>query len=109
MRTVLLDENLPRLLRQELGEHQVATVTERGWSGLANGEILTRASPDFEVFVTADQGIEYQQNLAGAEVGTVIVGAPSNRLEDLLPLADEITRAVDRVRSGELVHVPARE
>ncbi len=52
---VLLDESLPRRLRQELPEHEVSTVPEAGWAGKANGELLRLAEPAFEVFVTMDR------------------------------------------------------
>lgn len=60
---VLLDECVPRKLRRELTEHAVLTVTERGWSGIKNGELLALAETEFEVFLTVDQNLKYQQNL----------------------------------------------
>jgi len=61
---ILLDESLPRRLKTEFVGHEVATVAERGWSGVKNGELLTLAAERFDVFVTADQNLQYQQNLA---------------------------------------------
>lgn len=67
---VLLDEQLPRHLARELTGQQVRTVQEQGWAGLTNGELLKRAADDgFEVFVTADQNLEFQQNLARSRLG----------------------------------------
>jgi len=64
---VLLDEQLPRRLARELTGHQVRTVHQQGWAGLKNGELLRRAAREgFEVFVTADQNLEFQQNLSGS-------------------------------------------
>ena len=60
---IQLDESLPRRLRGELSGHSVSTVTQRGWSGVENGELLRVAADDFDVFLTADQNIEYQQSL----------------------------------------------
>jgi hypothetical protein len=62
---VLLDECLPRYLKSALAGHEVRTVQESGWSGLKNGELLNLAEPRFEVFLTSDQNLRYQQNLAG--------------------------------------------
>ena len=60
---------------------------QQGWAGLANGELLRRAAADmFDVFVTADQNLQFQQNLSGAPLGVVVLVARSNALEDLLPL-----------------------
>lgn len=106
MRKVLLDENLPRRLAEALPEHNVTTVSEHGWAGSSNGQLLHRASDEFEVFVTGDQGIEYQQNISAGEVGVVVVQAPSNRFEDLRPLAPNISSAIEQVGSEEIVNVP---
>ena len=55
---ILLDECLPRLLKRDIVEHEVSTVTEMGWAGLKNGELFGAAEGDFEVLVTVDRGIE---------------------------------------------------
>ena len=61
---VLLDEQLPRHLTRELRGHEVSTVQQKGWAGLKNGELLRRAADaGFEVFLTADRNLEFQQNL----------------------------------------------
>lgn len=60
---ILLDECLPRKLKKDLIGHDVLTVPEMGWRGVKNGELLRRAKNSFDVFVTIDQGLQYQQNL----------------------------------------------
>ena len=75
MKRVLLDENLPRLLKHDLVGHTVRTVVEEGWSGIFNGELLQRAAASFDELVTADQNLEYQQNLASASCGVVLLAA----------------------------------
>ena len=97
---ILLDESLPSELKAELSEHDVRTVQEAGWSGLSNGELLTLAAPRFDVFVTADQNLQYQQNLSALPVAVVVLVAKSNRLQDLRPLLPDL---LDR-----LSHLPAR-
>ena len=83
---VLLDEQLPRHLARELTGHRVRTVQQEGWAGLKNGELLQRpASGGFDVFVTADQNLQFQQNLVGARLGVVVLAALSIALEDLRP------------------------
>jgi predicted nuclease of predicted toxin-antitoxin system len=75
---VLLDEQLPRHLARDLTGHQVRTVQQEGWAGLTNGELLQRAADSaFDVFVTADQNLEFQQNLTRARLGVVVLVAPS--------------------------------
>jgi hypothetical protein len=64
---VLLDDNL--LLRNNLGDHNIFTVRFKGWAGLKNGELLKAAEDDgFEVFITGDQTLSYEQNLVGRRV-----------------------------------------
>ena len=105
---VLLDEQLPRHLARDLTGHQVRTVQQEGWAGLKNGVLLQRAEESgFEVFVTADQNLEFQQNLARARLGVVVLIAQSLALEDLQPLVPAALAAIARVRSGEVIRVAA--
>ena len=83
---ILLDESLPRELRDDRPGHAVKTVTEVGWSGVRNGELLRRAAENFDVFVTADQNLQYQQNLAALPVAVVVLVARNNRIQSLQPL-----------------------
>ena len=99
---VLLDESLPRRLARHLGDIEVETVFDRGWTGLKNGELLTQASADFTVFVTADQNLRYQQNLKGFDIGVVVLAAPSNRIDDLLPLVPAALTVFDAIEPGEV-------
>lgn len=82
---LLVDESLPRGLKRELSSHDVATVAEKGWAGRSNGELLELAEDDFDVFLTADQGVPYQQNLSRSKIAFIILTAKTNRLEDLRP------------------------
>lgn len=103
---VLLDESLPRQLARELTEHDVRTVPEQGWAGLRNSELLRLAVEEgFEVFLTADQNLEYQQNLQRLGVAVVVVASRTSRLEDLRPLIPGILRAIPAIRRGEVVRV----
>ena len=77
---ILLDESLPRELRDDLPGHAVKTVTEVGCSGVRNGELLRRAAENFDVFVTADQNLQYQQNLAALPVAVVVLVARNNQI-----------------------------
>jgi hypothetical protein len=103
---VLLDEQLPRQLARELVGHAVRTVPQQGWAGLGNGELLRRASDHgFEVFVTGDQNLEFQQNLARSTLRVIVLVAPSNALEDLLPLVPSILQAIPSARAGAVQRV----
>lgn len=103
---VLLDEQLPRQLAGELADHDVSTVQREGWAGMKNGELLAvAADAGFEVFVTSDQNLQFQQNLLTSRLGVVVIYAPSNALEDLRPLVSDISRAIDDTSVGEARHV----
>jgi predicted nuclease of predicted toxin-antitoxin system len=105
---VLLDEQIPRRLARQLIGHDVRTVQQERWAGFKNGELLERAANEgFDVLLTGDQNLQYQQNLAGARVGVVVVAASSNRLEDLSPLVPRALEAIASSRPGLLVRVTA--
>ena len=73
---VLLDENLPHLLRNNLGSHEVFTVRYKGWAGLKNGELLKTAEDNgFEVFITGDQTLSFEQNLTARRVAVVVLSS----------------------------------
>jgi predicted nuclease of predicted toxin-antitoxin system len=80
---ILLDESLPRRLRGEFTGHSVSTVVDCGWSGINNGDLLELAAAQFDAFVTADQNLQYQQNLAALPVRVVLLIARDNRFETL--------------------------
>lgn len=86
MTRVLLDENLPRLLKRDLSELAVHTVSEMGWAGVKNGELLLRAAAEFDVFLTADRNLPHQHTLSVLDLGVVLLTARSTKLEDLRPL-----------------------
>jgi predicted nuclease of predicted toxin-antitoxin system len=80
---ILLDESVPARLSPLLVGHTVSTVQRRGWASIKNGELLALAASEFDVLLTADRGMEYQQNVATLPVSILIVLARSNRMEDL--------------------------
>lgn len=99
---VLIDESLPVQLAREFSEFEVRTVRQQQWTGLSNGELLRKAeSEGFTIFVTADQNLQYQQNLSKSELGVVVIAAPSNRMQDLKPLVSKMKDAIGTVKPGE--------
>jgi predicted nuclease of predicted toxin-antitoxin system len=108
---VLLDENLPHDLAAALTGHAVSTVQGLGLAGTKNGALLKRAGDVCDVLVTMDANIERQQKLASLPFGIVVIRAPSNRMNDLLPIVPELLQIVETVRPGEATHIgrsPAR-
>jgi predicted nuclease of predicted toxin-antitoxin system len=102
---VLLDECLPKKLKQELAAHFVATVQEMGWSSKKNGELMMLARDQFDVFITADQNLQYQQNLAYADVGVIVLVAPNNRIETLKPLMPQVEQVLLTIKAGDVIQV----
>jgi len=99
---VLIDESLPKPIRRELAGHQVFTVQQRGWSSTKNGALLQAAErAGFEAFLTADQSLEYQQNLSKSRLRIVVFAAPSNRLEHIRPLLPQALAALAEMHAGE--------
>lgn len=101
---VLLDENVPHKLKWSI-DGETVTVPEHGWGGVKNGELLGLASKDFDVLLTMDQGIAYQQNLKGLDLCIVLGFAKSNDIDDLLPLIPSINRALQKAIPGKLIRV----
>ncbi len=87
---ILLDESLPRDLIALLPGHEVATVRTAGWSGVKNGKLPALAATRFDVFVTADRNLEFQQNLAALPVAVVVLAARRTRIEAIRPLVPEL-------------------
>ncbi len=106
---VLLDESIPRRLKNELAAHDVVTVTDQGWQSKENGDLLTAASPVFDVLITADQNLQFQQNLARFDLGVIVLVAYRNRLADYLPLVPRILESLATIQSGQVIRVIAAD
>ena len=104
---VLLDESLPRKLALALTGHVAQTVQQRGWAGLKNGELLRKASAEFDVVVTGDQNLEYQQNPATLPIAVVGLIAVNNRFETLRPLVPALLETLQSIRPGQFTRVTA--
>lgn len=102
---VLLDECVPKGLRQELSGHEVKTVAEMGWAGVKNGALLERAEKQFDVFLTVDRGLEHQQNLAGFAIAVVVIHSTSNDIAILRPLMPKVLSALAQAKPRAVVHV----
>ena len=102
---LLLDESVPSKLKRALASHYVRTVVEKGWSGLKNGKLLAAAALEFDVVITVDKNMPYQQNLATLPVAVVILDAVSNKLSSLLPLMAELERVLIDLQPRSLAWV----
>jgi predicted nuclease of predicted toxin-antitoxin system len=98
---ILIDESLPRYLKRVLTSHDVRTVQEMGWAGVENGALLELAESDFEVFLTADKNIRYQQNLKGRKLA--IIEFPSNKLSVVKRLESDLKIILEQITTGDYV------
>jgi predicted nuclease of predicted toxin-antitoxin system len=107
---ILLDECLPLDFRHSFPKHDVHTVQWARLKGKSNGELL-RAAEDagYDVLVTVDQGMPSQQHLAGRKLSIVLVRSRTNQIEDLLPLVDSISKALEAIQPGQTVAIPERD
>jgi predicted nuclease of predicted toxin-antitoxin system len=85
---ILFDTCVPRPLRKSLSAHEVKTAQEMGWDRLRNGELIQMAEETFDVIVTSDQNLKYQQNVTTRKLGIVVL--PTNHLPTVLQLAPKI-------------------
>jgi PIN like domain len=102
---VLLDECVPRALRKELRGHEVMTVAEVGWAGVKNGELLQLAARQFDLLLTVDRNLEYQQNFIGSALAVIVVHVPSNDVAVLRPLMPAVLAAVSETKPGKVTHI----
>ena len=102
---ILLDECLPRQLRHDLPDHDVTTVAAMGWAGTKNGALLRLAASDFDVFITIDRNIAYQQRLKMPNMAVILLVAPNNRLATLRLLVAGIRATLQTIRDGDVVRV----
>jgi predicted nuclease of predicted toxin-antitoxin system len=100
---LLLDECLPRKLKGMLACHDVSTVPEMGWAGVKNGALLALAAPVFDVFITVDRNLKYQQNLVGKEIAVVALSAADNTLSTLSNMIPKLVETLPLVRPGQVV------
>ena len=105
MRRVLLDENLPRKLRREFRDCFVRTVQEEGWASYSNGELLSRAHASFDVLLTADQRLQFQQNLTRFNIGIVVIVTATLQFQVLRTSIEAIRLAIENVEPGHVVRI----
>lgn len=99
---LLLDECVDRRLARELPGHFVRTVPQMGWATIKNGRLLRLAEKEFDVFITVDRNLSFQQNLPSFDIAVVVLRARSNRLAELQPLAPRLLAVLPRSKPGEV-------
>ena len=102
---ILLDECLPRKLKRAFDGYEVSTVPEIGWSGLKNGTLLREMSGKFDVFVTVDANLQYQQNLSESRLAVIVLKSANNTFASLRLLMPRVLEQLATLRAGEIIHV----
>ena len=102
---ILIDECLPKRLKRDLVGHDARSVPEVGWAGKTNGTLLTLAQVDFDVFVTADRNLSFQQDVNEFNIAVVVLVARSNQLAVLQPLIPELLSVITALLPGQVVRV----
>ena len=104
---ILFDECVPRRFRKLLSGHEVETVQEAGWKGVTNGALLKKATDRYDVFLTVDRNLAFQQNPASLSICVIVIHSPSNRLKDLERHAPELLRFLETKPANGLHHINA--
>jgi hypothetical protein len=101
-----IDECVDERFANSLTCHECETVRYAGMAGMKNGELLDFAEINkFDIFLTVDQGIEYQQNLSGRKIAIVILAGKSNRLRDLLPLVPACLEVIESIKPSQIATI----
>ncbi len=104
---LLHDECVDRRLAHDISGHEVSTVHGLGWAGDRNGALLARAAGHFDVFVTVDRNLAFQQRIEALPFAVLILRARTNRLVDLRPLVPMLLHVVPGLLPGEVKWVEA--
>ena len=99
---VLLDESIPVDFARDLQALDAQTVIGLGWAGLKNGALLRQAAGQFQVLVTMDKNLQFQQNLAAHAIAVVLIRARSSRIDDLRAYVPQILAAVAASEPGKV-------
>ncbi len=98
---ILLDECLDRRLAEEIVGHETKTVPQMKWAGIKNGDLMRLAETMFDVFITVDRNLSFQQNLPTFNIAVLVLRAKSNRLADLQPFAEKIIENLPDLEKGK--------
>ena len=102
---ILIDECLDWRLCRALSEHECVSVQRMGWGGLTNGMLLQKAQEQFDVFLTGDTNLSFQQNFTKFRVAVIVLEAQSTRLIDTAKLMPQVEKVLSSIQQGQVVHV----
>jgi predicted nuclease of predicted toxin-antitoxin system len=102
---ILLDECLPKRLKRDLPGHDVLTVPEMGWTSKQNGDLLALADVQFDIFLTVDRNLSFQQDVGRFKIAVIVMVAKGNRHADLVPLIPNLLAMLDAAKPGHVTKV----
>lgn len=94
---ILLDECVPFKLRYSLADHHVYSVKMMNWAGIKNGELIALADKQFDIFITIDKNLSYQQNLSRLRTAVVRISVPNNKLDTILQRAPDLLAVIGKL------------
>jgi hypothetical protein len=102
---VFIDECIDWRFARSVTGHETKTARQMGWSPIKNGELLALAARQFDVFLTVDRNLSFQQNLPAVAIAVIVLKARSNRLADLQPLVPELLFQIPLAKVGAVTYV----
>jgi hypothetical protein len=105
---VLLDECVDWRLARHIAGHEVKTARQMGWTTIKNGELLALAPQSFDVFVTVDRNLSFQQSLGVLPLAVIVLAAKTNRLADLVPRVPDLVAAIASAKCGTATVIAER-
>jgi len=102
---VILDECLPRRLVRDLHSHTVTTVPRQGWAGRKDSELLSLIAGEFDIFITMDSNLIYQQSLSADFLCVIVLHAPNSCYETLIPLVGRLLDAISHAKPGTVIEL----
>ena len=103
---ILIDECLNWRLGRGLTGHYCTSVQRVGWAGITNGRLLTLAQEQFDVFLTGDRNLSFQQDVTAYDIAVVVLRAPGTQLHQTLPLMPKVLAVLPTLTAGSVVYVP---
>src|SRR5260370_19644618 len=102
---LLLDECVVRKLKRDLVGHDVSTVVEAGYSGLKNGALVRAAEGNFDVLITVDRNLPFQQNIGSLQIAVLVLMSGGITYSDLKPFVPEVLASLVNIKPGELLRI----
>ncbi len=100
---ILLDEGVPDVIQKRLKNLSISTIEEMGWRGVKNGALLDLMAGEFQLIITTDKNIPFQQNLLRRQISAIVL--PTNRVRILILLLPKIESAIATIAPGQFVEI----